>query len=107
MPDEVFVIVIVAIVAGTFSGLVKQILNYLRERRPTAGSSESSLTTSELQRLMKAAVEEATEPLEARLEAMEAKLDPARALPPADADRDDRVEARPEPAEVERARRTS
>lgn len=75
MPEEVLIIVVVAIIAGTFSSVVRQIFGYLQSRNSKPGASGASLTTSELQRLMRAAVEEGTASLEARLDGLEEKLE--------------------------------
>lgn len=77
MPEEVVAIVIIAIIAGTLSGLVKQILEYKKSKHAarSTGSEGASLTTSELRRLMQAAVEEGNLSLEARFDELEARLD--------------------------------
>lgn len=88
MPEEVLIITIVGIVFGSIVSIVKATLNYFHARRGPAQPAGSSLTTSELQRLMQAAVEEATRPLAAKIDHLEEQLavrsDPA-ALPAASA----------------------
>ena len=80
MPDGIFVIIVVAIIAGTFLGIVKAILGYLASKHELSGSKKqpkqreapgSSLTTSELHAMIRNAVEEATAPLAARVEHLE------------------------------------
>lgn len=81
MPEEVFIIVVVAILAGTFSGVIKTIVGYLRERdRKTGG--DNSLTTSELKQIVADTVAEATAPLEDRFAMLERRME--RQLPPAE-----------------------
>lgn len=82
MPFEIFVIVIVAIIAGTVSGIVKQALNYKRETRGIRPSQEgSSLTTSELRRMLEEVVAEATAPLAEQVKALERRLEAEHRLP--------------------------
>lgn len=82
MPFEIFVIVIVAIVAGTVSGIVKQALNYKRETRGIRSSKEgSSLTTSELRRMLEEVVAEATMPLAEQVKALQHRLEDEHRLP--------------------------
>ena len=77
MPEEVFIIVVVAIL----SGVVKTIVGYLRERdRKTGG--DNSLTTSELKQIVANTVAEATAPLEDRFAMLERRME--RQLPPAE-----------------------
>jgi len=74
MPDEIVAIVIISILAGTFMSIIRMVLGY-KERRLTSGKmGESSLTTSELERMMRRAVEEATEPLVRKIDDLEFEL---------------------------------
>lgn len=81
MPGEIFVIVIVAILAGTFSSVAKMVIGYLRERNGAAAAGNNSLTTSELKQIVASSVAEATAPLEDRFEKLERRLE--YRLPPA------------------------
>ena len=82
MPEEVFIIVVIAILAGTFSGVVKMIIEYLKSRQsvPNAHAKSGALTSSELERLIVSAVERANQSLADRLEAIEDRLDSASML---------------------------
>ncbi len=75
MPDEVFVIILVAILAGTMmvAGIARSIFKYLSSRHQPIQAG-SSLTAGELERLLREAVEEATAPLAAQIDALERRL---------------------------------
>ncbi|NNE71704.1 MAG: hypothetical protein HKN29_15270 [Rhodothermales bacterium] len=79
MPEEVFVIVVVAIVMGTITSMTKMILAYRERTRGFAPQQESagssSVTTSELERMMHRAARKATDPLLDRIEELEDRLD--------------------------------
>ena len=75
MPEELAVVIGVAILAGTFLALVKIILGYLSSRRTPA--ADAALSQHELERLIEAAVERAVAPLHERLDGLY-----DRALPP-------------------------
>ncbi len=82
MPEEIFIIIIVAILAGTFSGVVKQVLNYLQSRNGApvrASSGETSMTTSELESMIQKWVGESTRPLIDRLDRIETHIGAAPA----------------------------
>ncbi len=64
MPEEILMIILVSIFAGTSISIIRMVLGY-RERRGTAPGS--SLTTSELEKMMRRAVEQATAPLVQKL----------------------------------------
>ncbi len=67
MPEEILAIVLISIAAGTAMSIVRMVLGY-RERRGMRGTTKgSSLTTSELEIMMRRAVEEATAPLMQKL----------------------------------------
>ena len=79
MPEEILIIVVLGILSGTVVSLVRMVLGY-RERtrgivQPPAAklsaSSSSSITTSELERLMRSAVQDATAPLAERIARLE------------------------------------
>ena len=75
MPEEIFVIIVVAICAGTFMSIVGMMINYLKTR-PQQGSG-NSMTTSELEGMIQKWIEESTQPLVDRLDEMEARLERA------------------------------
>lgn len=75
MPEEIFVIIVVAICAGTFMSIVGMMINYLKTR-PQQGTG-NSMTTSELEGMIQKWIEESTQPLVDRLDEMEARLDSA------------------------------
>lgn len=67
MPEEILIIIIVSIFAGTAMSIIRMVLGY-KERRGLRGTAHgSSLTTSELEKMMRRAVEEATAPLVQKL----------------------------------------
>ncbi len=77
MPEEIFIIIIVAILAGTFSGVVKQVLSYLQSRHGApvrSSSSETSMTTSELESMIQKWIGESTRPLVDRLDRIESHI---------------------------------
>lgn len=78
MPEEIMVIAIVAIFSGMVISLTKMVLGY-REKTRGLGKSESagssSVTTSELERMMHRAVRKATDPLVDRIEELEDRLE--------------------------------
>jgi hypothetical protein len=80
MPEPIFFIIIVAILAGTFSGVVKMVLEYLKSRQDAIGARRGteSLTASELERLIESAVRNATTDLSDRVGALEAHTEPPR-----------------------------
>lgn len=82
MPEEIFILSVVAILAGSVVVLavVWAILSFFRSRSKPAVSGDS-LTASELQELVRAAAAEAVLPLERKVEALEERLE-RRALPP-------------------------
>lgn len=107
MPEEIVVIVLVSVIAGTLmvTTIVGSIFKYLRERNRSQATPGDSLTTSELKALMAEAVAEATASLHTRIDTLEDRLD-ARLLelPPAGRiEIDD--EATPEAAPRRRAER--
>jgi len=74
MPKEVVIIVVVAIIAGTISSIMKHIFSYAKARVREQPREGSSLTTSELQRMLQAAVAEGNARLEERFDLLEARL---------------------------------
>lgn len=79
MPDEIFWIVIISILAGTFASVVKSIINYLNSR-PGGSGEKGSLTESQLRTLIEASVDRSISPLAGRLESIERRME--RALDP-------------------------
>lgn len=74
MPEEIFIIIVVAIVAGTLSGIISQFFSYLKSRGPKTAEGHS-MTTSELEGMIQKWIREATKPLVDRIERMEEHLD--------------------------------
>jgi hypothetical protein len=72
MPEEVFIIVIVAIMAGTFTSVVKMIVGFLQSRQNV--SEKGSLTESQLRRMIEEAVGSSVTPLEDRFDRLESRL---------------------------------
>lgn len=75
MPEEPFIIAALAIMAGTFFAVVKAVLGYLSNKHqlPSGKTANgSSLTTSELETMIRRAVDEANAPMRRRLEVLEA-----------------------------------
>ena len=90
MPEEIVVIVVVAILAGTVSTIVKSVTGYLKSKNAAGTASGSSLTASELKTLLRSAVDEALEPLAARVERIERRLEGGEAeMPLLDEPRDE------------------
>ena len=75
MEGEIFIITIVAIVAGTtmITTIAKAIIGAFRQK--SVSEDNPSLTTSELERMLRDVVGEATAPLQAQIESLEARLD--------------------------------
>ncbi|GMQ80889.1 MAG: hypothetical protein BMS9Abin05_0318 [Rhodothermia bacterium] len=74
MPEEILAIIIVSIAAVTTLSIIRMTLNY-RARGGVSGTSEgSSMTTSELERMMRRAVEDATAPLTKKVEDLEFEI---------------------------------
>jgi len=87
MPEEIVAITIISIVAGTLMmiTLAKMLFSYLRDRAGLSKRSASSpsLTTSELEGMLRRVVAEANEPLLDRVEALEDILSSgSKSLPP-------------------------
>lgn len=85
MPEEILAITIVAIVFGSVVTIVKSVLSYRERTRfgvhqgqieRTSSAQGTSVTTSELQQMMRDAVSDATAPLQSRLDALEARAAP-------------------------------
>ncbi len=84
MPEEIFIIIVVSILAGTFSGIVKMVLEFMKARQGAlpSGNKADSMTASELERLLENAVRQGTTDLSERLDAIEERLGiPAQGTP--------------------------
>lgn len=80
MPEEIFALLIISILSLTVLSILAMSLRYKSrkaERSITRGSS--SLTTSELERMIKRAVKLATSPMEEQLERLEEAIISGRA----------------------------
>lgn len=88
MPDEIFFIVITAIIFGTMmiASIFKSVFKYAVAAKAPPQKADSSLTTSELHGLIRDAVTEATAPLHERIDAVEQRLERPQQLPPARSD---------------------
>jgi len=72
MPEEVLVVFILSILSFTVLSIVAMTLRFKsRKAERNIGTGSSSLTTSELERMMKRAVKQATAPLEEKLDRLE------------------------------------
>ncbi len=75
MPDEILAIVLVSIAAGTGLSFMRMILAHRSGQQDRSSSSaDSSLTTSELERMMKRSVESVVAPLADKIENLELQL---------------------------------
>ena len=86
MPEEIFVLSVIAIVASTILivKLSSQWLTYLNNRSGNAAASGDRLTSTELEEMLTRVVEEGNRPLLQRIEALERSLGaskPAMRLP--------------------------
>ncbi|MFT5143496.1 MAG: hypothetical protein ACI80V_003650 [Rhodothermales bacterium] len=87
MPPEIMAIAIIAIVAGTILRLTQMSLAHREGRSGVSGgktsSNSSSVTTSELERMLQKAVKKATDPLIERMDELEDRVGTQAALPEA------------------------
>lgn len=75
MPEELFVLFVLAILSFTILSIIGMTMRYKsKNAQRNIGSGSSSLTTSELERMMKRAVRSAIGPLEEKLETLEDAL---------------------------------
>ena len=75
MPEEIFIIVIIAIMSGTLLGVVSNVRQYLETKNAGKGEqSGSSMRTSELEAMMERAAQKAIRPLVKRVENIEAVM---------------------------------
>lgn len=86
MPEEVAIIAVMAILSGSVLSIVRMVLGYRERTRGVvsgpAKQAAGSITTSELERMMRTAVQDATAPLAERIARLE-KGAPTPALPEA------------------------
>ena len=78
MPEEIMVIAVVAIFSGMVISLTKMVLAHREKTHgvsKSVSSGSSSVTTSELERMMHRAVRKATDPLTDRIEELEDRLE--------------------------------
>jgi len=71
MPEEVFILALLSIAAGTLviTSIVRNISKYMRARH--GATQGSSMTTSELEKMLRRVVEESTETLHERIDKLE------------------------------------
>lgn len=75
MPEEIFVLFVLMVLSFFGLTMMSMILRHRRKQRGTTGStSDSSLTTSKLETMMRRAVEDATAPLAAKIEDLEIEV---------------------------------
>jgi hypothetical protein len=88
MPEEILILFMFTMVTLiVLTGMVLGHRRKTKELQSGSRSGEGSLTTSELERLMRRAVDEGTEPLRQAIADLEAQLatqDTVKALPPAE-----------------------
>lgn len=80
MPEEIMIIIVLGIIAGTVTSLAKIIVGYLQSRSGAPARGEG-VTTRELEAVMRRAVEDATQPLLARIDDLEDRLVEQERLP--------------------------
>jgi len=75
MPEEILILFIITLMSVFVLTFTSMILRHRRKRRDVkAVSDDQSMTTSELERLMRQAVEDATQPLAMKVEDLELEL---------------------------------
>jgi hypothetical protein len=75
MPEEVFILIMLMILSFFGLTFTSMILRHRRRGHERGkGTSDSSMTTSELERLMRSAVEDATIPLVSKIEDLELEI---------------------------------
>lgn len=95
MPEAIVAIIIISLFCGTVLGLTGMILKHRRSSKALGSrGSDSGILTSELKQMMREAAAEATAPLEARIEELQAMLEESAVEEPhlLEAARDDRIE---------------
>ena len=68
MPEEVFILFALLVMSTFGLTMTSMILRHRRRSKGATGSSEASMTTSDLEHMMRRAVEDATAPLTAKVE---------------------------------------
>lgn len=76
MPEEIFVLFLMLVLSTFGLTMTSMILRHRRKQRSgqTSGGGDASMTTSELESIMRRAVEDATAPLAAKIEDLEMEL---------------------------------
>ncbi len=75
MPEEILILFIITLMSAFVLTFTSMILRHRRKRRQTNTVTEGqSMTTSDLERLMRQAVEDATLPLVSKVEDLELEL---------------------------------
>jgi hypothetical protein len=75
MPEEFFVLFMLLVLSTFGLTMVSMILRHRRKQKAAVGAARgSSMTTSELESMMRRAVEDATAPLAAKIESLEMEL---------------------------------
>ncbi len=78
MPDEILVIIVISIIAGTLMGLLGMTLNYRKTKFQARQEEGGGLTQSELEAMIERAVGRATAPLEDKIDQLQTRLDAPR-----------------------------
>jgi hypothetical protein len=93
MPEEIMIIAVMGILAGTITSIIRMVLTHREKtmgvrkgesKRSQSSTGSSSLTTSELERMLHRVVRKATDPLNDRLDEIEDRLDAPATLPEAE-----------------------
>lgn len=74
MPEEIFVIFVLMIMSFFGLAMTSMILRHRRRNKEGKASDGASMTTTELESIMRRAVEDATAPLAAKIEDLEMEL---------------------------------
>lgn len=75
MPEQIMIIVVVAIIAGTVSSIARAVLGVGKAAVQNKAAQGSSLTTGELKKMLQEVVEESNARMETRFDSLEARLD--------------------------------
>jgi len=78
MPEEILLIIVTSIMAGTLMALFGMTLNYRKSKFEYRTSEPSGLAKSELEDMIRSAVTEATLPLAEKIDALQDRLDAPR-----------------------------
>jgi hypothetical protein len=76
MPPEIVIVTVITVLAGTFmlSFIARMYFKYLSGKAGVNTDTSSSLTSSELEMMLRRVVDESNEPLLARIEGVEKQL---------------------------------